>query len=248
MIEVLRFTIPVFMVGALGVAVGSRGVSADTRRARWIKFLVYVLIVHTVLGAAWSGAPVVVGLFVVIAAAAGVEMWRVRRAGAFDTGRWLLPAGVFVLCACGTVRYVDVAGPGLITFTYLVVAAFDGFSQVGGQILGRHRLAGVVSPGKTVEGAVGGLLAAVAIAWLLRAFSGMAAPLALVFAVVCAAAGLAGDLGASWVKRRAGIKDFGHVLPGHGGALDRFDSFLAAATIAWIWHLMAGPSGFLFAS
>jgi len=245
MSDVLPFTIPIFGIGALMTALAGRHVPSVMRRARWVKFLVYFLIVHTVLGAASMGSSAAAALFVAVAAAGAVELWRVRRMGTLDAGRWLLAAGAFLLCACGTVRYASDAGPGLITFTYLVVAAFDGFSQLAGQLLGRRRLAPATSPGKTVEGAIGGMCAALAVAWLLLPFSAMTAPLALAFAAACAAAGLGGDLGASWVKRRAGVKDFGRALPGHGGVLDRFDSFLAAATIAWWWHVVAGTPGFV---
>jgi phosphatidate cytidylyltransferase len=245
--EVLRFTIPVFVIGALGMAIGARGASREARRARWLKFLAYVLIVHLVIGAAWSGPSVVVGLFALIGAAGSVELWRIRQSGGFMTGGWPTAAAGFLLATCAAVQWVGTTKPGLITFTYLVVAAFDGFSQVGGQIVGRRRLAPVVSPGKTVEGAIVGLAAAVAVAWSLRTFSGMPVRLAMLFAVACVLAGLAGDLGASWIKRRAGIKDFGQLLPGHGGVLDRFDSFLAAAAVAWIWRVLAGALGARFA-
>jgi phosphatidate cytidylyltransferase len=57
--------------------------------------------------------------------------------------------------------------------------------------------------------------------------------------VVVGVAGLAGDLAASWIKRRAGIKDYGTIIPGHGGILDRFDSFIAVAAVAWMIDMVS---------
>ena len=84
-------------------------------------------------------------------------------------------------------------------------------------------------------GSIIGAAAALAAAWLLREHAGLGAPRATAFAAVMAAAGLVGDLAASWVKRRAGIKDYAAILPGHGGVLDRFDSFLAACAVMAIF-------------
>jgi phosphatidate cytidylyltransferase len=99
--------------------------------------------------------------------------------------------------------------------------------------LGKHPLAQAISASKTVEGAAGGWLAATATALLLRGFIGGSSDgntsLAMGACGVIVAAGMAGDLAASWVKRRCGVKDFGRLLPQHGGVLDRFDSFLFAA-------------------
>jgi phosphatidate cytidylyltransferase len=116
-------------------------------------------------------------------------------------------------------------------YLYLLVAVFDGFSQVVGQLVGRRKLAPAISPGKTVEGAIGGLVAAVTVGVVFRDLVWPDPADALFLAVVISATGLCGDLAASMVKRRAGIKDFGNALPGQGGVLDRFDSFLAASAI-----------------
>jgi phosphatidate cytidylyltransferase len=83
-----------------------------------------------------------------------------------------------------------------------------------------------------VEGALGGTLAAGAIAVLLGPLCGLRAAFALRTGLVVAAAGLCGDLAASWVKRSWGVKDFGTLLPGQGGVLDRFDSFIVAGALA----------------
>ncbi|HEV2113021.1 MAG TPA: phosphatidate cytidylyltransferase, partial [Terriglobales bacterium] len=114
-------------------------------------------------------------------------------------------------------------------FLWLVVCAFDGFSQVSGQLLGRHRLAPAISPGKTIEGSAGGLLFAMGMALVLRPVTGLSVLQSLVACCFVVSVALTGDLLASLIKRRSNIKDFSNLLPGHGGILDRFDSFLFAA-------------------
>jgi phosphatidate cytidylyltransferase len=117
-----------------------------------------------------------------------------------------------------------------------------------GRIFGRHKLAPAVSPGKTWEGAVGGVLFAVATAWLIPIWgsSALAAGDALaitLFAVSLAAAGMVGDLAESMLKRDAGLKDSSTWMLGFGGVLDLLDSLLGAAPVAYLfWALrIVGP-------
>jgi phosphatidate cytidylyltransferase len=120
-----------------------------------------------------------------------------------------------------------------VVFTLLgVVWAGDSAAYYGGRALGRHRLAPEISPNKTVEGSVSGLLGSVAAGvalgkWLL---GGSVEYLALV-SLIAGVAGQAGDLMESALKRSAGVKDSSAILPGHGGMLDRLDSLMFAAPV-----------------
>jgi phosphatidate cytidylyltransferase len=136
---------------------------------------------------------------------------------------------LYVLAAWRAVSLTFAVPPAFIAYLYLVVAVFDGFSQASGQIAGRRKLAPTISPGKTVEGFAIGAAITVGCAFLLRSLAPVSVTAAAIVGGVTVSAGLLGDLGASWVKRRAGVKDYGTILPGHGGVLDRFDSFLAVA-------------------
>ena len=98
-----------------------------------------------------------------------------------------------------------------------------------GRALGKRLLAPKVSPKKTVEGSVANLLAAVLAAWLLGRLLHVSDTRSLGAGLAVGLLGQAGDLFESWLKRRAGVKDSGVLLPGHGGVLDRLDSVLFAA-------------------
>jgi phosphatidate cytidylyltransferase len=107
--------------------------------------------------------------------------------------------------------------------------------------MGRIKLAPHASPGKTVEGGVAGLVGAVAAAGLLAWWgpsgfegAGLSVPMALAIGLVLGAGAQAGDLAESVLKREAGVKDSGSILPGHGGALDRLDALLFAFPLAWL--------------
>ncbi len=123
-----------------------------------------------------------------------------------------------------------------------LVAAADIGAYFAGRSLGRRKLAPAISPGKTVEGLLGGLASAALVAlvaWLVLPLP--ASPWAwLALGVVTAAFSVIGDLGESQLKRMAGVKDSGTLLPGHGGVLDRVDGLLAAAPVFFLLLGLAG--------
>jgi phosphatidate cytidylyltransferase len=126
-------------------------------------------------------------------------------------------------------------GFGPLVFFYFVTSFNDVFSLVGGLVLGRRKLAPLLSPGKTWEGVVAGQAAASQAAWAFGfSHTQQSLPLALGLAAILAATGVIGGLFASAIKRAAGAKDFGRCLPGHGGVLDRFDTTLFSAPIVWL--------------
>ena len=122
-----------------------------------------------------------------------------------------------------------------LMYVLFIVFAADTGAYLAGRNLGKHKLAPSISPGKTVEGAIGGLL--LCAAWALTggvfAFQpqGQGVWLLLGLTVIVAGFSIVGDLAESMFKRVAGVKDSGNILPGHGGILDRVDSILAAAPI-----------------
>ena len=115
----------------------------------------------------------------------------------------------------------------------------DSFAYFAGRACGKHKLAPVISPHKTVEGAVGGVLGSVALMLLYalvihRFHVPVRYGAAAVYGVLGAFASMLGDLTFSVIKRQTGIKDYGNLLPGHGGILDRFDSMIVVAPLTEI--------------
>lgn len=121
-------------------------------------------------------------------------------------------------------------GREAVLFVLLIVAVSDTAQYYVGTWLGRHRLAPAVSPKKSVEGAVGGLVASAAVAAFLGhlAFGAANVWWLAVVGLVMAALGVIGDLFESLLKRSAGVKDSSNLIPGHGGVLDRIDALLLA--------------------
>ncbi len=137
------------------------------------------------------------------------------------------------------------AGVALLLLTVLCLKINDTAAYFTGRSLGRHKLIPWLSPGKTWEGFAGGLTAAVVASFALGGYFHAAGivplgsgpfgyPLGLLlFGLLMGLASVAGDLSASMLKRDAGVKDSGRLVPGMGGALDLFDSILLGAPLAW---------------
>jgi len=148
--------------------------------------------------------------------------------------------------------------PFLLSFVYLVrdlniffvwlifisSSVNDTFAYGIGRLWGRHKLKNTPSPGKSWEGCIGGVLGAALIGFLYGHFVAQDIVfMATAISIVGAIFSQFGDLFASAIKRSVGIKDFGKILPGHGGILDRFDSIIAAAPMMYIAITMIGYLG-----
>ena len=131
-------------------------------------------------------------------------------------------------------------GSGLVLIPLVAAFCSDTMALFAGMAFGKHKLAPLVSPKKTVEGSLGGLIGGMAGMVLFRIIFFLCTEIQLnilwcVFlGFVGAAMGQLGDLVFSAVKREFGIKDYGRLLPGHGGVLDRFDSVIFAAPVLWL--------------
>ena len=109
---------------------------------------------------------------------------------------------------------------------FVAILLTDVGCYYAGTRFGKHKLAPVISPNKTIEGSVGGAVSAITGALIVGYFIGVEWYLSVVAGLICTAFAQIGDLCESLIKRDAGVKDSGNSLPGHGGFLDRTDSFV----------------------
>ena len=124
-----------------------------------------------------------------------------------------------------------------ILLPFVIAFVSDAGAYFAGVTLGKHKLAPVISPNKTVEGLIGGLICAIVGTLIYGVILQFAFDLkvnylyAVLYGLVGALAGVFGDLSFSVIKRQTGIKDYGNLFPGHGGVLDRFDSVICVAPL-----------------
>lgn len=190
------------------------------------------------------GINVLLFMFVIIVLTAGTLIAATLRGAPFDT--MLASAGATIL----GVLYVPLLGSHLVSlrtgfdqtlsahllsFFFLVLMGSDAGAYYVGRAFGKHKLAPSISPGKTWEGAIGGVLAALAMAALAHFWFFRELPLKYILplAVIMTVVGVLGDLAESALKRGAGAKDAANILPGHGGLLDRLDSLLFNAPLIY---------------
>ena len=215
----------------------------DHRALIW-SFYVFLPLQYYLIAAGWYGLfsiliPVYAFLLLPISASLGADTARfLERSAKIQWGLMICVYCLSHVPALLTLEIPDYAGRNLllVVFLLLTVQSSDVFQYIWGKLLGRHALSKQISPSKTVEGLVGGVLSATAMGaalWWITPFSpGEAAFVALVINTL----GFFGGFVLSAIKRDRGVKDWGHLIEGHGGMLDRVDSLAFSAPV--FFHLL----------
>lgn len=160
-----------------------------------------------------------------------------------DARVWLVAGLVYMalaMCFVTLLRATEGQGFPLVVWLILVVIAADVGAYFVGRMVGGPKLWPAVSPGKTWSGAIGGLAVAVAVGLAFGAWSGWGLVRVGLLSAVVAVASQGGDLLESAVKRRFGVKDSSHLVPGHGGFMDRLDGVMGALWVFGLYHLAGG--------
>ena len=215
----------------------------DHRALIW-SFYVFLPLQYYLIAAGWYGLfsiliPVYAFLLLPISASLGADTARfLERSAKIQWGLMICVYCLSHVPALLTLEIPDYAERNLllVVFLLLTVQSSDVFQYIWGKLLGRHALSKQISPSKTVEGLAGGMLSATAMGaalWWITPFSpGEAAFVALVINTL----GFFGGFVLSAIKRDRGVKDWGHLIEGHGGMLDRVDSLAFSAPV--FFHLL----------
>ena len=192
--------------------------------------------------AAWMGGMTFIVFWSI---AAILIFWEWNKIVAASSQRALWIAAGVVYAAIAGVAPVLLRGSGevgfvAIVFLFAVVWTTDIAGYVVGRLVGGAKLWPAVSPKKTWSGAIGGIVGAVIAGAAVVHFSGIPVGAVILLAVVLSIASQAGDLFESAIKRRFGVKDASHIIPGHGGVMDRLDGFIVAALVAAVIGLLRG--------
>ena len=168
-----------------------------------------------------------------VAAAATAVYWEWSKLTKGWGVSWMLLGFVFCLVPALSLLFLrerlDV-GFDIVIWVFIVTWATDIGAYFAGRAIGGPKLAPKISPNKTIAGLVGGMVAAALLGGLWAWSQGLPSLLYILGAPMAAAA-QGGDLFESWMKRKAGVKDSGNLLPGHGGVFDRLDGLLVVATL-----------------
>jgi len=219
------------------------GLTAGARRG----YAIAVTAIGAITAAAALRTPAVVWLLSI--AAMLWWLWALidltRASGLYYTRPAKISGGVLVLTSMWTaavfLHAADPRSPTALLFVLALVWVADSAAYFGGRAFGRTKLAPQISPGKTVEGVGAALAAVVLLAYfcgtMIWRLEGKPLGLWVAFAVGVALVSVLGDLSESKLKRVAGVKDSGTLLPGHGGVLDRIDALTSAVpayTVGWL--------------
>jgi phosphatidate cytidylyltransferase len=234
----IPFWILVSIAGVLMQGEWADLMGADARQKRLSMFAVCVPLAIMAPDPLAAG-PSFLALGLMIGAA--LFAWIATRSSVIAVGVIYVVVPILSLLLLRFQSAIGGAGGGLLLAFWALglVWATDIGAYFAGRAIGGPKLAPRISPSKTWSGLAGGVAAALAFGFLLNALAGLPVRLAAASGLLAVAA-QGGDLFESWIKRRAGVKDSGTLLPGHGGVLDRLDGAVAAAPLAALLVLAPG--------
>lgn len=181
--------------------------------------------------------PFIIAMLLVFAEIILPEPGTIRRFSIIVLSCFYLVTPLFLLLTLSPINFSPLSGPILLLFA--VIWINDSLAYLIGKSIGKHKLAPLISPGKTWEGFLGALIITSLLTLAFGHLLFQASVFSLLgFALITIIAGTIGDLFQSKLKRDAEVKDSGSIFPGHGGVLDRLDSILMASPLVWVYVML----------
>lgn len=224
-----------FGIGALVTGYLNRNSPIAQARERWLKLGFYFLILTLVFLSIYTDYISLLAICIGI-----VGLYEIGKAHLSSARSLLLFCSVVVLYLALIAAFINFghrASTEKVCFIYFMVVVFDGFSQLCGQLFGKRKLIPSISPNKTIAGLVGALVIVSSTSLFLFPSMELSDMQTLMTSLFICFSALLGDLLASWYKRICRIKDYGTLIPGHGGILDRFDSFIFSGAMYGLIYL-----------
>ena len=233
------FLFALFVIGAVAIHVISRKKGKPEKINAWKKFFVYFFIIYAIF-LCIVYLPVLfraICFLLVLGGAFEIVRLQLKSQQRLAWSKFCLYLATYIAFAV-LFLFFTFENVEIQMLTVFAVCTFDAFSQLSGQLFGKRKIAPRISPNKTLGGLVGGACSAL-ILGIIANFNSEFEIITMIILILCAvAASFVGDLLASYVKRQYAVKDYGSLLPGHGGILDRFDSLIVAGSVIFLLNFI----------
>lgn len=229
-----------FVLGGIGFYFINKTKDRQSAKNNRVKYITYFFIIHILFFAIVFNPYVFHYLSIIILIVGLGEIIKLFKQSGYARKGFFFLSVLFYMVLCAGFFNFGRLEKGLILFTFLVLSIFDAFSQISGQLIGRKKIFPSISPEKTIEGLIGGVLIALASSLFLKGLIGNNILNTLLMATGIVLFAFIGDVATSFYKRQYNVKDFSSLLPGHGGFLDRFDSLISGGAFVVIIVLSGG--------
>jgi len=230
MINIIIVLVINFLIGAIGLFVFIRKKNMDSKSQRNKKYFSYLILVSLLLACIRYSGIYLAFIFGIIVLIGAYEIVRIAKSNKtiLILSLLLFFTEGFFFVKFATVRWEIVA------WAYTLVVTFDGYCQICGQLFGKKLMVPKISPRKTWEGLFGGIILTYISAFFLQ----RVLPQYYLMVLLIIVAALSGDLLASYLKRLLKEKEYSDLIPGHGGIMDRFDSFILCGCLFEILNII----------
>ena len=231
------FLSSLFILGGIATAIVAQKQDKKERKNAWVKYFMYLGIIFSLFFAICFYPFIFKALCGIVILGGAFELIKLQYIKLRLPNRLFFSWIVIYIVICAAFFQLCFSEINLILFTLLTVCSFDAFSQLSGQLFGKRKIFPKISPNKTLEGLIGGIILSLTVSLIVGKMLEWTIVNSVLLGLGIAISSFFGDLSASYIKRQYKVKDFSNIIPGHGGFLDRFDSLILSGTFVYIAQL-----------